>query len=346
MGNRGAAVAVVLALAPGVAASAAGPPAPVDPDYPINFLEGAPLDDPIGLTFVANGSVIRFGDSGVETEVLDGVTADSVQWTRRAGRRALVDLSECDGCATLLIDPARPEAAPIPLPAAGVAVGIDRLWGRQSDGDTCRLLSLAPDSGDIVDAQPIRCGWVPQDEVEAGLVVWDEATDSRLVVDPDGLAPLHELPGWFVVDTVTGPLSIEDRDAVLLDPDTFSVTERYAAPTATSRPLIRAVSPDGTRAAISYDSPAWPGPRQRLDIWLLDVVAGTWTRVPGMPLAMALKSLGVAFADDGRLVMAGHFEGTGPAIVVWDGAAPDVGVRPVDIAGVGEFAVFSSSALG
>lgn len=72
-------------LAPAAAADASGPPDPVDPDYPIEFLAGTPLADPIGLTLVSGGDVIRFGESGADLEAVEGLPGESSVGVRPVG---------------------------------------------------------------------------------------------------------------------------------------------------------------------------------------------------------------------------------------------------------------------
>ena len=323
-------------------------PPPTDPAMPINFLAGEPLDGQTGLTVVTEGLVVELAEETLITPLaglhVDVEFGDEAVWTQRAGSRVLVAEAACSECATMLFDPARPAEAPSVLPVGDVTPGRDVLWLRQDDGERCSLARLDR-RGVEVGRQPLDCAWFIQDEIAAGLVVYDESQDRRFVVDRHTLVKRHDLAGWYAADTVAGVLTLDGDDAALLDPETFAETRRYVAPTDIGSATLRAVSPDGTVAAISYDNPAWPGPRQRTDVWLLDVQSGAWTQVPEMPLAVSLKPLGVHFADDGRLVVAGWFEGTGEAVVVWDGQTTDVSVRPVDIAGIGDLAAFSTAAL-
>lgn len=114
---------------------------------------------------------------------------------------------------------------------------------------------------------------------------------------------------------------------------------RFPLPSSISlgRPRLT-VSPDLRYAAVEYGEPAWPGPRQRLDVWVLDLRDGRWTQLPSMPVAASLKLTGLAWAGDGRLVLLGSFDGTGSALAVWRPGEPRLALRRTDFAG-GQIAV-------
>jgi len=65
-------------------------------------------------------------------------------------------------------------------------------------------------------------------------------------------------------------------------------------------------SPQSTQAAASSPShsqiPPGRGPKQALDVWLLDTQTGALTELPGMPTLVSLKSTSMAWTHDGQLV--------------------------------------------
>lgn len=63
------------------------------------------------------------------------------------------------------------------------------------------------------------------------------------------------------------------------------------------------VQPHGPYVAIGFADPAYPGPQQAEDVFLLNRRTGTLTHVPGFPAQIRLKFSSMAWADDGRLVM-------------------------------------------
>jgi hypothetical protein len=92
------------------------------------------------------------------------------------------------------------------------------------------------------------------------------------------------------------------------------------------------VSPDQRHATVEYGHPAWPGPRQRLDVWVLAFSTGRWTHLPSMPVGLALKATDVTWANDGRLVLVGEFDGPGTTLAVWRPGEGQLAMRPFDVA--------------
>jgi hypothetical protein len=63
------------------------------------------------------------------------------------------------------------------------------------------------------------------------------------------------------------------------------------------------VQPHGPYVAIGFADPAYPGPPQAEDVFLLDRRSGSLTHVPGFPASIRLKFSSMAWAADGRLVL-------------------------------------------
>jgi hypothetical protein len=51
-------------------------------------------------------------------------------------------------------------------------------------------------------------------------------------------------------------------------------------------------SPDGRWVAVRFGNPAWPGPRQLLEVWLLDTATLRWHRMPSGARATASSPSG------------------------------------------------------
>jgi hypothetical protein len=66
-----------------------------------------------------------------------------------------------------------------------------------------------------------------------------------------------------------------------------------------------------------------------LPVWVLDLSAATWTRLPLMPTYAALKATDVTWVSDGRLVMVGRFPDAGK-VATWTPGAAGWQVRPFD----------------
>jgi hypothetical protein len=101
------------------------------------------------------------------------------------------------------------------------------------------------------------------------------------------------------------------------------------APTSIGTPSAGQLSPDGTLLAVAYSHPAWPGPRQRLDVWVLDLDTLAWTELPSMPVAAALKVTAYQWLADGRFAIFGDFDHVGSALATWQPGDPELVVRPL-----------------
>jgi hypothetical protein len=91
------------------------------------------------------------------------------------------------------------------------------------------------------------------------------------------------------------------------------------------------VSPSERFVLVVFGNPTWPGPRQLLDLWLLDTATMEWSQLPGMPVATALKALAIAWTPDERMVMLGNFDGVGTAIVTWTPADDQLRLRTMHL---------------
>jgi hypothetical protein len=68
--------------------------------------------------------------------------------------------------------------------------------------------------------------------------------------------------------------------------------------------VIRVVpEPHGPLVAVDFGSPAYPGPAQAEDIWMLNTTTGQFTHLPAYPAQVDIKFSSVAWTDDDRLVI-------------------------------------------
>jgi hypothetical protein len=81
--------------------------------------------------------------------------------------------------------------------------------------------------------------------------------------------------------------------------------------------LIRvAVEPHGSLVAIDFGSPAYPGPAQAEDFWMLDTATGKFTHMPGYPAQVDIKFSNIVWTNDDRLVIVA--QGGGRTVVgIW-----------------------------
>ena len=68
--------------------------------------------------------------------------------------------------------------------------------------------------------------------------------------------------------------------------------------------IIRVVpEPHGPLVAVDFGSPAYPGPAQAEDVWMLDTTNGTFIHLPGYPARVDIKFSDIAWTADERLVI-------------------------------------------
>lgn len=74
--------------------------------------------------------------------------------------------------------------------------------------------------------------------------------------------------------------------------------------------------PHGPLVAVDFGSPAYPGPAQAEDIWMLNTNTGSFTQLPGYPAQVDIKASDIAWTNDHRLVIIAH--GGGRAVLgIW-----------------------------
>ncbi len=89
-------------------------------------------------------------------------------------------------------------------------------------------------------------------------------------------------------------------------------------------------SPHGHLVAVGFADPAYPGPAQASDVWILDTATGKYTHLPGMPAQVDLKFSSMAWARDGRLVLL--LQGGGRTVLaVWRPGAHTLPLRVVHL---------------
>jgi hypothetical protein len=64
-----------------------------------------------------------------------------------------------------------------------------------------------------------------------------------------------------------------------------------------------APEPHGPLVAVDFGSPAYPGPAQAEDVWMLDTTTASFTHLPGYPGRVDIKFSDIAWTTDGRLVI-------------------------------------------
>ncbi len=296
--------------------------------YPIEFLDGDQLEGPTGLVLLVDDSIIDI-DAGTEVRVTglpDG--EEFTFWSVSAGREAVVYVS-CTECEqepeVFSLDRGSKSAERI---AVGFpAPGIGGVWVKRFvSGTRCALSKVSLDGTTLKAEKPIDCDLRLVGETGLGLVVWSDPSVGA-VLDVDDLQPVFE--SGFIYAVVGDRVLSKDGDGFLMTNQQTGEQTRIASPTDIGSPSFETISPDGRYVSILFADPAWPGPRQRLDVWVLDMNTLEWTRLPSMPVAAGLKATGVKWAPDGRLVILGWFDEVGSAVVTWSPGDSRLSVREI-----------------
>ncbi len=150
---------------------------------------------------------------------------------------------------------------------------------------------------------PVPCGTLGGD-TDAGLLLWvnggtvlvDRETGSVRARSVGEGAEVVPLRGDLVLDHgADGKIALADlvsgERRVLRWPSILGGLDQVLA------------QPHGPLVAIGFADPAYPGPAQAEDLFLLDTNTGRFTHVPGFPAQIRLKFSSMAWTRDDRLVM-------------------------------------------
>lgn len=183
----------------------------------------------------------------------------------------------------------------------------DAVWTLTSSHGSC-MLRLAPGSRPAV---PAPCGALELDS-PAGLVITNAAY--ALVVDPSTgrvrrrihatgqLDPISASSGGFLLE-VSGNSSQSVPGKLALINLATGTQQRLRWPSILPWVQRIAVEPHGPLVAVGFVSPAYPGPQQANDVWLLNPTTATFTHLPGFPAQESVKVSGMAWTGDDQLVL-------------------------------------------
>lgn len=313
--------------------------------FPIEFLEGVPLPSPSGLVLFSGDSIVDV-DAGSARRI-EGLPVDEdlVLWNLATGGGAvlMVDCQvDCGEPELFSVDAvsgvARSIARGFPSPA------LDGVWvKRYLSETTCTLSKVGLDGTALVAERRFDCDIALGEETPMGLVVstTDGGLEQDAILDPETWEPVFET-GNIIAVVENQVLSWEGGSFTVVDRLTGAEDE-IASPTDVGEPSNAGTSPDGRFLAITFQHPAWPGPRQRLDVWMLEIATLAWTRVPSMPVAAALKATDETWAADGRFVIFGSFDEAGHAVATWRPGDQDLATRQLDAVPSGSLVVWTTT---
>jgi hypothetical protein len=310
---------LVLALA--ASARPAGPLPPVT---------GPALAGPTHLHLVVSAAPPYIYDvdaNAVRAVSTAGGPLDS--WVRPSGNGAFVARYGC--CATTAVASRIHEDGSVQRLAAGgsLAPASDSAatWVlRRTSPGHCRL-ALVPGSRPSVRApcRPLLGAG------EAGVLMWTN-TGEMLVDVRTGRAralasTIVPLFGDLVFED-TGRGSVQDRLSLV---DVASGARRGLKWPSILGGLAEVVpQPHQPLVAVGFGDPAYPGPAQAFDVWILDARTGVYTHLPGFPAQVRLKFSSMAWTSDGRLVLL--LEGGGRTVLaVWFPGSHTLRLRPVEL---------------
>ena len=218
-------------------------------------------------------------------------------------------------------------AGPVPVAARGAAA----IWMvNRPRGGPCTL-ALVPSRQRGV---RVPCGRV-ETQTQAG--VWIATANRELIVNPltgttvasIALPPVNPASvATTVVYPLAGSLALESVgphyggqdggrfDRLSLIDLRGGQRRNVVWPSYFGDILDVAAEPSGPLVAVDFGSPAYPGPAQAEDIWMLDTNTGKFTHLPGYPAQVDIKFSDIAWTSDNRLVIVAH--GGGRAVLgIW-----------------------------
>lgn len=307
-------------------------------------LQGRPLTGPTGLRLLVSSDPPRLldVDRGTSRRV-GGLPENSDSpgfWVAGLGQDALI------GSDTGLFRLRRGTATAEPIARATWAVPSRDgrgVW-LQRHGKRCSLQEVGLDGRPRRPARRIGCTTTLQADTSLGLLVGTEDADGLgtegaildrgslrvLVRHPEIHAVVGDLVFWGGHERNAGRFTLTDRRTGARYPIQRPTPFGYAG--------AGLASPDGRFLAVEFADASWSRAKGQIsDVWLLELRTRRWRQLPGMPLLAPLKSTAMTWTGDGRLVLAGEFDGVGGALAVWRPGQDQLAVRrlalPSDRAG-------------
>ena len=297
--------------------------------YPIEYLHGMSSAEPTGVTIVSGTSVID-----VDTDAMRPIAGlpafdDQNVWATPSADRAVIGVQRSGSTNPEIFVLDRDSRSARPLGSGFPAPAPDGVWLKRFESPTSCVASKVAFDGPIIrSATPIDCAAAVTGEYGIGLIMAVSDIEPRYaLVSPVDLSTVTKLDGF---KSVIGSriLTLAGHGFGLIDPLTGE-GRQVEMPTSIGMPSGLSWPADGAHVAIAFGHPAWPGPRQRLDVWVLDVDSLEWTELPSMPVAAALKMTAYQWLADGRFAIFGEFDRVGPALATWRPGDAQLVVHPL-----------------
>jgi hypothetical protein len=308
-------------------------------------LRGVELDTPTGWRVLSAGNPPKLID--VDTDARTTVTGlpigqDRIISVRPAGQGAIM-VSDCPTCGSgtdvYFLGHETTIARRIGKGSAAVASRDDPgIWLKTSRDATHCTLTKVTTGGKVTQAsRAFDCHYELRADTSLGLLVsvTSAASGERqndAVLSPDALRPTMSAERIHAVVGDRMVTSIEGGQAFRIIGAAGKEQARIPRPGAVGEAADDAlISPDGRYLAFLFGDPACPGPRQCLDVWLLDLSGNQWLHLPSMPTAAALKVTDIAWAADGRLLILGDFDEVGTRLAAWRPGQQDLQLRSLSL---------------
>ena len=302
------------------------------PAGPLPRLEGPALAGPTHLHLVVSAAPPYIYD--VDTNAVRAVATAAGpldSWVRPSANGAFVAGYGC--CTTAKAAYRIHEDGSVQRLASGSSLapasGSPATWVlRRISPGHCRL-ALVPGA-----RSPVRAPCRPLlGAGEAGVLMWKsnaqvllDARTGRVRAQATRIVPLH---GDLVFEQTGFYGSIDQSEISLADLATR--TRRRLRWPSILRGLDEVVAePHGNLVAVGFADPAYPGPAQASDVWILDTRTGRYTHLPGFPAQVRLKFSSMAWTSDDRLVLL--LEGGGRTVLaVWRPGSRTLPLRPLEL---------------
>jgi hypothetical protein len=304
---------------------------PVKPPEPLPPLSGPALVGPTRLVIVAPGSVLDLDHTRLRAVPGLGLPVAGAQYhpgdplaagvTPGSGGALLqVTHDRCGSCAvtddyyTINAAGTAREVASVrarPARQAVPALGQNAVWVLDRPRRGHCVLHLVPGRRASI---AVPCGalsagtrsgpWIGSHGAEA---IVDARTGRvrRVTVAPGATSfPLSPSLALELTDQQAGgPIGLEFGRLDLVDLAS-GATRRLTWPSWFPNIIRVAAEARGPLVAVDFGSPAYPGPAQAEDVWILDTSTGRFDHLPGYPAQVRIKFSDIAWTKDNRLVIA------------------------------------------